>query len=94
MTYYTYITTNSTKNVLYVGITNNLKRRIGEHTADRGKWATFAGRYYCHRLIYYETYNRVIDAIRREKEIKDRSRMQKFNLIKEKNPELAFYRVL
>ena len=94
MTYYTYITTNSTKNVLYVGITNNLKRRSGEHTADRGKWATFAGRYYCHRLIYYETYNRVIDAIRREKEIKDRSRMQKFNLIKEKNPELAFYRVL
>ena len=57
--------------MLYVGITNNLKRRIGEHTADRGKWATFAGRYYCHRLIYYETYNRVIDAIRREKEIKD-----------------------
>jgi predicted GIY-YIG superfamily endonuclease len=67
MPYYAYITTNSLKNVLYVGMTNNLHRRMKEHRANKGEWKTFAGRYFCHKLVYYETFDRPMDAIRRER---------------------------
>ncbi len=72
-------------------MTNNLKRRIREHEKNRGKWKTFAGRIYCNKLIYYEEFDKPMDVIKREKEIKRFTLEEKFKLIKEKNPNLHFY---
>ena len=90
MNYFTYITTNPAKTVLYTGVTNNLYTRIQEHYFNRGKKETFAGRYYCYNLIYYERFNDVNHAIQREKEIKGWTRAKKLNLIKRNNPKLNF----
>lgn len=68
--YYTYITTNPTKKVLYTGMTNDLAQRMIEHYLNRGQPKTFAGKYYCYLLVYYEEYQWVHDAMAREKEIK------------------------
>ena len=88
--YYVYITTNPGKTVLYTGVTNNLKRRLYEYYHDRGNKKHFATRYYCYKLIYYEHYTDINQAINREKEIKNMSRKQKEELIKEKNPNWNF----
>lgn len=53
-TYYVYIATNPTKTVLYTGVTNNLQQRMFQHYENRGKPETFAGKYYCYNLIYFE----------------------------------------
>ena len=50
--YYTYLTTNPGKTVLYTGMTNDLAQRILEHYLQRGIRKTFAGRYYCFHLLY------------------------------------------
>jgi putative endonuclease len=88
--YYVYITTNPAKTVLYVGITNDLPRRILEHRENRGRVETFAGRYYCYKLLYYETYQDAKTAIAREKEIKSLTRDKKETLIKNENPKFTF----
>jgi putative endonuclease len=93
MNYYTYITTNPAKTVFYTGVTNNLKRRMNEHRNEKGTDKHFAEKYYCHKLIYYETFESILEAIAREKEIKNISRKDKIELIKSKNPEMAFYLV-
>jgi putative endonuclease len=90
--YYIYITTNEAKTVLYVGITKNLKKRIQEHFNNRGKPNSFAGRYYCYNLIYYEYFSSAADAIQREKEIKNLNRRKKTVLIETKNPSWRFIR--
>ncbi len=88
--YYTYITTNPVKTTFYTGVTNNLVRRLSEHKANRGQFKTFAGRYYCYNLVYYESYTSIKIAIEREKEIKDLSHEKKIELIKTKNPKMFF----
>ncbi len=88
--YYVYITTNPGKTVLYTGVTNNLKRRTYEHYKERGNKKHFAGRYYCYKLIYYEHFTDVNQAIIREKEIKNMSRERKEELINKKNPKWNF----
>ena len=88
--YYVYITTNPGKTVLYTGVTNNLKRRISEYYRDRGNKKHFATRYYCYKLIYYECFSDINQAIAREKEIKNMSRKKKEELIKKKNPNWNF----
>ncbi len=88
--YYTYITTNPAKKVLYTGMTNDLAQRIVEHYLNRGHTKTFAGRYYCYLLVYYEEYQWVQDAMAREKEIKGWTRNKKLKLIQETNPSLNF----
>lgn len=65
--YYVYITTNKTRNVLYVGMTNDLVRRVQEHADNQGKPETFAGKYCCYNLVYWEYYHYVLHAIDREK---------------------------
>lgn len=85
--YFVYITTNPAKTVLYTGVTNDLYTRVLQHYENRGKSKTFAGRYYCYKLIYYERYPDVIMAIEREKEIKELSREKKEALIKPMNPK-------
>lgn len=88
--YYTYIVTNPSKTVLYTGVTNNLHRRVTEHYKNRGQEKTFAGRYYCYKLVYYEIHDTPIAAIRMEKEIKDLSRDLKIELIESMNPTFGF----
>ena len=88
--FYVYITTNPQKTVLYIGMTNDLVRRMDEHYQARGQAATFAGKYYCHRLIYWEFHQYVRNAIDREKEIKGWRREKKVALIKSINPDWQF----
>ncbi|WP_460694508.1 GIY-YIG nuclease family protein [Mucilaginibacter puniceus] len=88
--FYVYITTNPIKTVLYVGVTNDLRRRLYEHTENKGNKSTFAGKYYCHNLIYYEHFTHIEHAIQREKEIKKWSRQKKAALIESLNPGWTF----
>ncbi len=88
--YFTYIVTNPAKTVLYTGITNDLEQRITEHYLNRGIRKTFAGRYYCYLLLFYERFDRPMDAIDYEKEIKRMSRKQKEELITSFNPQWNF----
>ena len=88
--YYVYITTNPGKTVFYTGVTNDLKRRLLQHYQNRGDKKSFAGRYYCYKLIYYEFYGDIHQAIAREKEIKYLSRKKKEELIATKNPAWNF----
>ena len=88
--YFVYITTNPAKTVLYIGVTNNIERRIKEHYNNRGKNNTFAGKYFCYKLIHYEEYLDINQAIEREKELKDLSRQKKEEIISTKNPKWNF----
>jgi putative endonuclease len=91
--FYTYITTNPAKTTYYTGMTNNITRRMQEHKENKGNRKTFAGKYYCYKLIYYETFEKPMEAINRETEIKKLSRVEKEELIKSKNPKMNFIRV-
>jgi putative endonuclease len=82
--YYVYILTNVLR-TLYIGITNDLVRRIEEHRSGLG--SDFTRRYHVHQLVYYESTNSVWAAIEREKELKSWRRSRKIDLINEKNPE-------
>ncbi len=83
---YVYILGNHTRSVIYVGVTNNLERRIFEHQNNQG--CSFAKKYRCMYLLYYERFEKITDAILREKQLKNWHREWKFNLIKSSNPDL------
>ncbi|MBK9329816.1 MAG: GIY-YIG nuclease family protein [Sphingobacteriales bacterium] len=85
--YYVYITTNPGRTVLYIGVTNNLRRRLSEHRANRDCIKSFTGRYFCYNLIYYEHFSTIRSAIEREKELKKWSRNKKEILINTLNPQ-------
>ena len=89
--FWVYILTNKSKKVLYVGMTNNLEKRLIEHYANRGNPKTFTGRYNCYFLVYYEWDRYVLNIISREKEIKNLTRTNKIELIASANPEWKFY---
>ena len=80
--YYVYIVASRT-HVLYIGITNNLHRRVWEHRT--GAYPGFTAKYRCHRLVWFETYVTVTLAISREKQLKSWSRIKKIALIEQKN---------
>ncbi len=83
--YYVYIVTNKYNTVLYTDVTNNLKRRVYEH---REKLIDgFTKRYNAVKLVYYEVYENVENAILREKQIKGGSRKKKIMLIEIENSE-------
>ena len=86
--YYVYILSTRNHKLLYVGVTNNLKWRLNEHTS--GKWYGFTKRYQVHYLLYYEELRYIDKAIKREKELKGWSRKKKLALISNKNPHLKF----
>jgi len=89
--YFVYITTNKSKTVLYTGVTNDLKRRLSEHENDsKESKLFFAGKYNCFHLVYFEHFQNIEDAIRREKEIKGWRRSKKTALIEEFNSEWRF----
>jgi len=85
-----YITTNSNRNVLYCGVTNDLRQRIIEHYLVRGSRQSFAGNNYCYWLVYFENFKYINNAIRREKEVKKWRREKKEALINTMNPESKF----
>ncbi len=84
---YIYFLTNKTNNVIYVGVTNDLKRRIYEHRLKQVEG--FTRTYNLSKLVYYEMFNTVPDAIAREKQIKGGSRQKKLDLILKNNPEFS-----
>jgi len=83
--YYVYILSNWNNRVIYVGMTNNLERRIYEH---KNKLVDgFTKKYNLNKLVYYEQTNDVNSAIQREKQIKKWRREKKNNLIEMMNPK-------
>ena len=83
--YYTYILTHEKNHIFYVGVTNNIKRRMSEH--KRGTFGTHVGRYNIKKLVYFEEHRDVRIAIQREKTIKKWKKQWKINIITEGNPE-------
>lgn len=78
--YYVYINTNRWNSVLYTGVTNNLLNRNYQHKSKDKK--SFTAKYKADKLVYYELFNNINDAISREKQIKSGSRKKKIELIK------------
>ena len=83
--YHVYIMTNQRHTVLYVGMTGRGIDRIFEHIHKINPG--FTSRYNINKIVYYEEYDEVLDAITREKQLKRWSRKKKIWLIERKNPE-------
>jgi len=82
--YFVYIMTNTHNTVLYTGVTNDLAERVDQHYhKDNPK--SFTAKYNIVKLVYYEIFVEIYDAIDREKQIKAGSRKKKLNLIKSVN---------
>lgn len=88
--YFVYITTNPDKTTLYIGVTNDLRRRLFEHQENKGTSKSFTGKYYCYNLIYYEHFHQIEHAIDREKQLKKWNRKKKKQLIETVNPNWNF----
>lgn len=84
MNYYVYILTNANNNVMYIGVTNNLQRRLYEH--KNKLLPGFTKKYNVHKLVYFEQFSEPKYAILREKQLKGWKRIKKNNLIESVNP--------
>lgn len=84
-TYYVYILASRRNGTLYIGMTNDLPRRVDEHRNHRIEG--FTARYHVHRLVYFEEGNDVRAVIAREKQLKKWKRQWKIDLIERDNPE-------
>jgi len=83
---YIYILTNNNNTVLYIGVTSNLSHRLQQHLAGFFK-NSFTCRYNVTKLVYYEKFLTIEDAIHREKQLKAGSRQKKVELIEKRNKE-------
>ena len=83
--YYVYILTNEKNTVMYIGITNDVRRRVYEHKT--GVFEGFTKKYQVHKLVYVECCHDVKDAIAREKQLKGWTRKRKNELVEKVNPE-------
>jgi putative endonuclease len=81
-----YIVTNKYNNTFYIGVTSNLPIRILEHIEKRYE-NSFSARYNLNKLVYYEQFQMIGDAIAREKQLKAGSRSKKIELIRKINPK-------
>jgi putative endonuclease len=77
--YYVYILTNKANSVLYVGVTNDLVSRVSQHKQKLFKG--FSATYNCNKLVHYEEFQWIDDAIAREKQLKAGSRQKKIDII-------------
>ena len=83
--YFVYMLSNLSNTVLYIGVTNNLSRRVKEHKEKLNKG--FTSKYNCNKLVWFEVYSDIRIAIRREKQLKNWQRSWKNDLIEKNNPE-------
>jgi putative endonuclease len=83
--YFVYLLASKKNGTLYIGVTNNLIRRITEHKNDFIKG--FTSKYKVHRLVYFERFLTIQEAITREKRLKKWKREWKIELIERNNPE-------
>lgn len=83
--YYVYILASKRNGTLYIGVTNDLMQRVYEHKNDLIDG--FTKKYGVHRLVYYEQYDDVVNAIQREKRLKKWTRQWKIELIEKENLE-------
>jgi len=86
--HYVYIMTNKNRTVLYIGVTSSLGERVHKHFC--GLRDGFAKKYNCQYLIYFEKFDYISDAIKREKQLKGWRREKKLTLITAKNPHFKF----
>lgn len=91
--YYVYIMSNSNK-TLYIGVTNNLVRRVHEH--KQGLIVGFTKKYKLKKLVFFETTESIESAIAREKQLKNWHRSWKLNLVRKVNPKFEdlYYKIL
>jgi len=92
-TFYVYILTNKNRTVLYTGVTNNLHIRLHQHKTKADP-NSFTAKYNVEFLVYYEKFGWIHQAIAREKEIKNLSRLKKFDMIRIQNPNMDFLNTL
>jgi putative endonuclease len=85
MSYYVYILASRKNGTLYIGVTNNIARRVWEHREGLG--SEFAKKYRVHRLVHIETHDDIERAIQREKTMKEWPRAWKIRTIEAGNPE-------
>lgn len=83
--YYIYILASQKNGTLYIGVTNDLERRVLEHKQKINEG--FTSKYNVTRLVYFESFQYINDAILREKRLKKWNRQWKINLIEEENKE-------
>ena len=83
---FVYIMTNNNNSVLYTGVTRDIKERMLQHKSKKHK-KSFSARYNLSKLVYYESFDTIGEAIKREKQIKAGSRKRKLELINKVNPE-------
>ena len=89
--YFVYITTNENKTTLYTGVTNDIQKRLSQHYFDsQNLKKSFAGKYNCYYLLFYEGFEDINLAVKREKEIKKWRREKKNKLISDFNPNWDF----
>ena len=84
-TYFVYILASKRNGTLYIGVTNNLERRISEH--QQNLIEGFTKKYRVDHLVYYETTSDVASALQREKQLKKWNRKWKLELIEKENPD-------
>ena len=84
--YYTYIMSSPNDSTLYIGVTNDIERRVKEHKS--GSIPGFTQKYNCIKLVYFEEYSDISQAIEREKKLKKWRREKKDWLIRGLNPEM------
>jgi putative endonuclease len=77
---------NQYRTTFYIGVTSNLEARVWQHL--NGEGSAFVKKYKCYDLIYFEYFERITDAINREKQLKNWHRDWKINLVKSVNPDL------
>ena len=85
-TAYVYILTNTHNTTLYIGVTNDLRTRLWEHRTKQSPYS-FTARYNLHKLVYFEAFDSIVEAIAREKVLKGKNRKFKNALIESVNPE-------
>jgi len=83
--YFVYILASQRNGTLYIGVTNDLLRRLDQHR--RGTATAFTARYHVFRLVYFEEYQWIDQAIEREKQLKGWNREWKLKLIERDNPD-------
>ncbi|TVZ59135.1 putative endonuclease [Flavobacteriaceae bacterium MAR_2010_105] len=83
--YWVYIITNKPRGILYIGVTGGIDDRMERHLNGTGGY--FSSKYKLKHLVYYEEYQYITDAIRREKQLKNWHRAWKINLIESQNPD-------